>query len=129
VDEVVVKTNKSSYSMKIDKIIVANDHNDVEKKYYNIYYTLNIDENYIFEKGYIHFYTDNVLKEEQKVLCTKRKNGCDEIVDVGEKYEGIITLSSLGTENKIVFENVEICNSNGECSLTNLNAYYKFYDE
>lgn len=128
VDDVKVKTEKPNYEIKVDKLIVKNDESDPEKKNYEVYFTLNIDKKYVFNQARIHFYTDNILKDEKIVLCTKRMDTCDAYVD-DDIYHGMIVLPSLGIENKITFENVEVCNSEGICSISEVNAFYKFFSE
>ena len=96
---------------------------------YEVYYTLNIDKNYTFNKAKIYFYKEGLKQSDIKVLCAKNGDDCDDIINQNEKYHGKLNLSSLGTENKISLEEVEICNSEGKCSISNITTSFKFFGD
>lgn len=127
VDEVKVKTSKPNYSINIDKIVVR-DTTD-ESKIYDVYFTLNIDKNYVFNSAIVQFYANNVSKGDRITLCTKSMANCTDVIDASEEYHGKIEVSSIGTENKIALENVKVCNSEGICNTSDISVYHKFFNE
>jgi hypothetical protein len=114
VDEVVIRTKNVNYSITVDKIIEKDLGKDSK---YMIYYTLNVDDNYVFNKAKVSYYmddTDNLINQ------TDIDNT---MLDGEKKYKGVFELPNntrLGNLNIIKLENVSFCIDDSQNNCNNI---------
>lgn len=114
VDEVVIRTKNVNYSITVDKIIEKDLGKDSK---YMIYYTLNVDDNYVFNKAKVSYYmddTDNLINQTD-IDST--------MLDDDKKYKGVFELPNntrLGNLNIIKLENVSFCIDDSQNNCNNI---------
>jgi len=123
VDELKIKTLRPNYSITIDKIAEKKVNNNYK---YMVYYTLNADENFIFNSAKISYYMNNLDN------LVQENNIDSSMLDSEYKYHGVFEIAdntNLASLNILKINNMTYCidsNDNKCNSVIDLNVENTF---